>query len=298
MSATGTYLDVPDDAVLRVAPGSARTRTSSPAGSGRCSRTTGASRAHGRRPRAHIESLSASEATARGYERAIDETLALVRDPHTRPWRSGGSRWRTSASTSRISRGSGWTTRGRWRDFRRNAIGTSKARGGPLLDSPRSPRPDRRIHPKEPRHRRCAERHRTHVRVAAPAPAARIRELCAYREILLNLIRKELKVKYTASVLGAIWSVLNPIVFLAVFTFVVKVLGNSTPALPGVPAVGPARLEPVLRRARQRRRGRVIDNANLVKKVAFPREILRCRWWASRSSTSCCSRPCCCSSSS
>ena len=83
-----------------------------------------------------------------------------------------------------------------------------------------------------------------------------MRELWAYREILLNLVRKELKVKYTASVLGAVWSVLNPIVFLAVFTFVVKVLGNQTPALPGVPAVGPARVEPVLGGAAATARGR------------------------------------------
>jgi len=31
--------------------------------------------------RAHIEDLRTSEATAHGYERAIDETLSLVRDP-------------------------------------------------------------------------------------------------------------------------------------------------------------------------------------------------------------------------
>ena len=52
----------------------------------------------------------------------------------------------------------------------------------------------------------------------------RARELYGYREILWNLVRKELKVKYTASVLGAVWSLLNPIVFLAVFSFVSKVL--------------------------------------------------------------------------
>ncbi len=38
----------------------------------------------------------------------------------------------------------------------------------------------------------------------------RLRVLSAHREILLNLVRKELKVKYTASVLGAVWSLLNP----------------------------------------------------------------------------------------
>ena len=45
-------------------------------------------------------------------------------------------------------------------------------------------------------------------------------------------MRKELKVKYTASFLGAVWSLLNPIVFLAVFSFVAVVLGNRVPDFP------------------------------------------------------------------
>jgi ABC-2 type transport system permease protein len=101
----------------------------------------------------------------------------------------------------------------------------------------------------------------------------RLRILIAHREILANLIRKELKVKYVASVLGAVWSLLNPLVYLAVFTFVTRVLGNGLPDYPvyllsgllawnlfNASTVGGSRS--------------VIDNANLVKKVAFPREIL------------------------
>ena len=96
----------------------------------------------------------------------------------------------------------------------------------------------------------------------------------AYREILWNLVRKELKVKYTASVLGAVWSLLNPVVFLAVFTFVTKVLNGG--------------IEPTTRRScssgllawnlfsvsLSNGAQSVIANANLVKKVYFPREIL------------------------
>ena len=81
------------------------------------------------------------------------------------------------------------------------------------------------------------------------------RELAAHREILLNLVRKELKVKYTASVLGAVWSLLNPVVFLAVFSFVVIVTRQHDAALPRVPAVGAARVEPVQTRC-CRARGR------------------------------------------
>jgi ABC-2 type transport system permease protein len=116
----------------------------------------------------------------------------------------------------------------------------------------------------------------TVVRTSEPAKlrvGRRVREVYDRREVLLNLVRKELKVKYAASVFGAVWSLLNPIVFLAVFTFVVKVTGNSFPHFPvyllagllawnmfSVSLAGGARS--------------VIDNANLVKKVSFPREVL------------------------
>jgi len=100
-----------------------------------------------------------------------------------------------------------------------------------------------------------------------------VRELYAYREILLNLVRKELKVKYTASLLGAVWSVLNPVVFLAVFTFVVKVLGNSTPDYPVFLLSGLLAWNLFSTSVGNGTRC-VIDNGNLVKKVAFPREIL------------------------
>ncbi len=73
--------------------------------------------------------------------------------------------------------------------------------------------------------------------------------------------------------LGALWSVLNPIVFLAVFTFVVKVLGNSTPHYPVFLLSGLLAWN-LFSVAVGNGTRCVIDNGNLVKKVAFPREIL------------------------
>jgi len=102
---------------------------------------------------------------------------------------------------------------------------------------------------------------------------ARIRELRTHREILLNLVRKELKVKYAASVLGAIWSILNPVVFLAVFTFVSIVLGAGIPDYPVYLLSGLLAWNLFSVSVTQGARS-VIDNSNLVKKVAFPREIL------------------------
>jgi ABC-2 type transport system permease protein len=102
----------------------------------------------------------------------------------------------------------------------------------------------------------------------------RLRELYGYREILANLVRKELKVKYTSSVLGAAWSMLNPILYLAVFSLVFTVvIPNGVPhfeiyLLTGLLAWNFFSTSLSLS-ARS-----VVDNANLVKKVYFPREIL------------------------
>jgi ABC-2 type transport system permease protein len=105
-------------------------------------------------------------------------------------------------------------------------------------------------------------------------PIRRFRELWHYREILVNLTRKEVKVKYTSSVLGSAWSMLNPVMYLVVFTFVFEVVLKS-----GVPSFPIYLLSGLLAwnlfagsltlSARS-----VVENANLVKKVYFPREIL------------------------
>ncbi|MEP6758868.1 MAG: ABC transporter permease [Actinomycetota bacterium] len=101
----------------------------------------------------------------------------------------------------------------------------------------------------------------------------RVRELYGYREILWNLVRKELKVKYTASVLGAVWSLLNPLVFLAVFTFVSKMLGGAVLDYPVFLLAGLLAWNLYSVAVSQGAQS-VIANANLVKKVYFPREIL------------------------
>jgi len=80
-------------------------------------------------------------------------------------------------------------------------------------------------------------------------------------------------VKYTASVLGAVWSLLNPVVFLAVFSFVVRILGNRIPDFPVFLLSGLLAWNCFSVSLTSGARS-VVDQANLVKKVAFPREIL------------------------
>jgi ABC-2 type transport system permease protein len=101
----------------------------------------------------------------------------------------------------------------------------------------------------------------------------RLPVILAHREVLSNLVRKELKVKYTASILGAVWSLLNPIVFLAVFSFVVQITNNKVPDFPVFLLSGLLAWNLFSVSLASGARS-VIDNANLVKKVAFPHEIL------------------------
>src|SRR5881396_2375226 len=103
-----------------------------------------------------------------------------------------------------------------------------------------------------------------------PRAWRRLKELYQHREILMNLIRKEIKVKYTSSVLGAAWSMLNPLLFLAVFTLVFGVvLGSHTPYFPVYLLAGILAWN-LLSTSLSLSARSVVDNANLVKKVYLP----------------------------
>jgi ABC-2 type transport system permease protein len=105
-------------------------------------------------------------------------------------------------------------------------------------------------------------------------PIRRLRELWQYREILANLTRKEVKVKYTSSVLGAAWAMLNPLLFLLVFWLVFGlVLQNGLPQFPVYILSGILAWN-LYSNALALSARSVVDNGNLVKKVYFPREIL------------------------
>ncbi|HWC14407.1 MAG TPA: ABC transporter permease [Actinomycetota bacterium] len=56
------------------------------------------------------------------------------------------------------------------------------------------------------------------------------RALAASGDVIINLIRKELKVRYRNSSLGFVWSMLNPLLYLAVFYLVFEIfLPSSVP---------------------------------------------------------------------
>ena len=51
-----------------------------------------------------------------------------------------------------------------------------------------------------------------------------LKELYTYREMLFNLVKKDLRTRYKGSVLGFFWTFLNPLLQLMVYTFVFSVV--------------------------------------------------------------------------
>jgi ABC-type polysaccharide/polyol phosphate export permease len=103
---------------------------------------------------------------------------------------------------------------------------------------------------------------------------ARLREIAAHRELLLNLVRLELKAKYKASALGFAWSLLNPMMYLIVFYVAFDViLGSGIPRFP-IYLLSGLLVWNFFTSAINSGTGSMVANAGLVKKVWFPREVL------------------------
>lgn len=104
--------------------------------------------------------------------------------------------------------------------------------------------------------------------------AARLRELSRARQLLANLVRKEVSVKYKGSVLGIAWSMLNPLLYLAIFSLVFGVILRAK--IPNFPVYLLSGLLAwnLFSTSQSMAARSVVDNANLVTKVYFPREIL------------------------
>jgi ABC-2 type transport system permease protein len=93
-------------------------------------------------------------------------------------------------------------------------------------------------------------------------------------ELLTELVRKDLKVKYKNSALGFIWSLANPLLYLAVFTLVfTQLLKNGIDDFPVLFMSG-FLVWNFFNLATLSGTGSVVGNANLVRKVRFPRVVL------------------------
>lgn len=109
-----------------------------------------------------------------------------------------------------------------------------------------------------------------------------VKNVVASRELLWNLTLRELRTKYRKSVLGWSWSMLNPLATVGIYTFIFSVVFKAEP-----PVGNPSGLKVYALYllsgslpwgfyllVTNLGLGSIVGNSALVKKVAFPREVL------------------------
>jgi ABC-2 type transport system permease protein len=116
----------------------------------------------------------------------------------------------------------------------------------------------------------------SNTRIVTPATSVRqrLKEIWLSRELLVYLVRTEIKVKYKNSVLGLVWSMVAPAMSLAIYFVVFQIiLDNKQPNFVIFLFAG-LLLFNLFQLGVLTGTGVVVNNAGIVKKVSFPREIL------------------------
>jgi ABC-2 type transport system permease protein len=102
----------------------------------------------------------------------------------------------------------------------------------------------------------------------------KIKGLWKFKYLIYNLVLRDLKVKYKGSTLGFLWSLLNPLLMLVVYTiafkYVIKIRVENFPVFLFSALIPWTFLTSALSMGA----GSISENGNLVKKVYFPREVL------------------------
>src|SRR5262249_22700909 len=100
-------------------------------------------------------------------------------------------------------------------------------------------------------------------------------DLFRYRELFTNLFRRDFQAKYKGSILGVAWSLLNPLVLLGVYLVVFGVLikNGDIPHYPLYLLAGLA-CWIFFSVSLQSASRSMIDSAELIKKVRFPRQLV------------------------
>ena len=101
-----------------------------------------------------------------------------------------------------------------------------------------------------------------------------IRKIFSYRELLFNLTKTELQLRYKNSVLGFIWSLLNPLLYLVVFSLVFQEILRTSIPMFAIFLLSGLLIWNFFSSSLNSGTGAIIGNASIVKKIWFPREVL------------------------
>jgi ABC-type polysaccharide/polyol phosphate export permease len=100
-------------------------------------------------------------------------------------------------------------------------------------------------------------------------------DLYRYRELFANLFRRDLKAKYKGSALGIAWSLANPLALMGIYALVFSFLWHVVD-LPHYPLYLLSGLAVWIFFSTSLQAGArsLLDNADLIKKVRFPRQLV------------------------
>jgi homopolymeric O-antigen transport system permease protein len=98
--------------------------------------------------------------------------------------------------------------------------------------------------------------------------------IVAYRELVRNLVVKDLKLKYRGSVIGFLWSLVNPLAMIAIYTLAFNyILGMRQPGFPFFILLGLLAWTFFANSAVMSTHT-IVEGGSLVKAVRFPKAIL------------------------
>ncbi len=101
-------------------------------------------------------------------------------------------------------------------------------------------------------------------------------DLVRYRELFANLFRRDFHAKYRGSALGVLWSLVNPAALVGVYLIVIGVIWNKTKGIPHYPLYLLAGIAcwTFFAVSMQTATRSLVDSADLIKKVRFPRQLV------------------------
>jgi len=104
-----------------------------------------------------------------------------------------------------------------------------------------------------------------------------VRSILAYRSFILGSVKREFQAKYSNAMLGAAWTILNPLAMILVYTVIFsqvmnsRLPGSSSPLAYSIYLCAGIISWGLFAEITSRSQSMFIENANLIKKISFPR---------------------------
>lgn len=113
------------------------------------------------------------------------------------------------------------------------------------------------------------------------SPIVFFKSVLRNRELLKSLIIRDIKSKYTGSFIGVVWLIINPVIMLAIYTFVFSIVFNARWTVNSesksefaLVLFAGMMIFNIFSECISRASTLILQNSNLVKKVVFPLELL------------------------